>query len=187
MTSTPEPKRRNALQTRAKILAAAQKSFSEHGYSQASIRDIAALAEVSSPMLLRYFGSKAGLFEAALIDAMRLESVLEGGKEGFGERLAKVFLNAELEITPPSMIALSTSDDEARAITTRVTDEHVISPFAKWLGPPDARTRALEIMLLATGFVVYTRRLPGLFAARGTDKKLAKWFAQSVQALIDQS
>ena len=186
MTSSPQPKRRNALQTRAKILAAAQKTFSEHGYSQASIRDIAAIADVSSPMLLRYFGSKAGLFEAALIDAIRMEELLQSSKEGFGEQLAKTFLNAEIEITPPSMIALSTSDPEAREITTRVTEEHIIVPFAKWLGPPDARARSLEVMLLATGFVLYTRRLPALFAPRGTDKKFAKWFAQSVQAIIDQ-
>lgn len=187
MTSSPQPKRRNATQTRAKILAAAQKAFSKHGYSQAGIREIAAIADVSSPMLLRYFGSKAGLFEAALIDAMRMEELLNNGKEGFGEHLAKLFLNRELEITPPSMIALSTSDPEAQEITTRVTEEHVIGPFAKWLGSPNARARALEIMLLSTGFVLYTRQLPDLFATRGTDKTLAKWFAQSVQAIIDQS
>lgn len=187
MTSTPSPKRRNAVQTRAKILAAAQKAFSEHGYSQAGIRDIATIADVSSTMLLRYFGSKAGLFEAALIDAIRMEQLFANGKEGFGELLTKVFLDTELEITPPSMMAFSTSDPEAREITTRVTEDYIIAPFSKWLGPPDARARTIEIMLLATGFVLYTRQLPGLFTPRGTDKKFAKWFSQSVQALIDQS
>lgn len=187
MTSHPQPKRRNALKTRAKILAAAQKCFSEHGYAQTGIRDIGVLADVSSAMLLRYFGSKAGLFEAALIDAMRMEQLLKNKREGFGDHLAQLFLNTELEITPPSMIALSTNDTEAREITTRVTEEHAIKPLAKWLGAPDARARALEIMLLSTGFVLYTRQLPDLFAARGADKKLGKWFAQSVQAIVDQS
>src|ERR1022692_1775217 len=99
MTSNIQPKPRNAPKTRAKILAAAQKCFSEHGYAQTGIRDIGAIADVSSTMLLRYFGSKAGLFEAALIDAMRMEELLNLQREGFGEHLAKLFLNNELEIT----------------------------------------------------------------------------------------
>lgn len=185
MTSCRPPKRRNASKTKARILAAAQKSFSEVGYSHAGIRDIGASADVSSTMLLRYFGSKAGLFEAALIDAMRMEELLKNERAGFGTRLAKLFLNTELEITPPSMIALSTNDPEACAITTRVTEKHAVIPLAQWLGPPDGRTRALQIMLLSTGLVLYTRQLPQLFAARGADKKLAKWFAQSVQDIVD--
>ncbi len=187
MSTLPPRKCRDAPKTRARILAAAQKAFSERGYAQAGIRDIAALADVSSTLLIRYFGSKAGLFEAALLDAMRMDELLRQGKAGFGEHLARLFLNRGLEITPPSMIALSTSDDEARQITTRVTEEHVIAPFARWLGAPDARARALEIMLLATGFVLYTRQLPELFATRGTDRKLAAWFAESVQAIVDRS
>ncbi|MFT3930773.1 MAG: TetR family transcriptional regulator [Spongiibacteraceae bacterium] len=182
-----QPKRRNAEKSRANILAAAQKVFSELGYAHAGIRDIAAIADVSSTLLIRYFGSKAGLFEAALIDAMKIDALLTNGKEGFGEHLAKLFLNRNLDIPPPSMIALATNHPEAREITTRVIEEHILPPFIKWLGAPDARARALQITLLSTGFVQYTRQLPDLFATRGADKKLAKWFAQSVQAIVDQS
>ncbi len=187
MTIPPEKKRRDAQKARARILAAAQKAFSEKGYAQTGIRDIAARAEVSSTLLIRYFGSKARLFEAALIDAMRIDELLQRDKRDFGQHLAALFLNSDLEITPPSMIALSTSDEEARLITARICETHVIAPFARWLGPPDGRARALEIMLLATGFVLYTRQLPELFAARGTDRKLASWFAESAQAIIDRS
>jgi AcrR family transcriptional regulator len=168
-------------------LVAAQKAFSQLGYARTGIRDIAAIADVSSTLLLRYFGSKAGLFEAALIDAMRTEEALKIGKEGLGEQLAKLFLNTDLEITQPSMIALSMNDPDARDILARVIEEYGLAPLAKWLGPTDARARALQIILLATAFVLYTRQLPQLFSARGMDKKLAKWFAQSVQEIVDQS
>ncbi|HET8711393.1 MAG TPA: TetR family transcriptional regulator [Spongiibacteraceae bacterium] len=187
MTTHTTPKRRNAQKTKANILIAAQKAFSNQGYAHASIRDIAALAEVNSALLLRYFGSKSGLFEAALIDAMRMDDLLQNGKEGFGEHLAKLFLNTELEITPPALIALATNDPEAREITTRVIEEHVLPPVIKWLGAPDARARAIQIMLLSTAFVQYTRQLPKLFASRGASKKLANWFAQSIQAIVEQS
>lgn len=187
MKEKSQPRRRNAGQTRTRILAAAKSVFSEHGYAHAGIRKIAAMADVSSTLLIRYFGSKAGLFEAALVDATRMGDLLQHGKEGFGDYLVRLLLNAELEITPPSMIALATHDPEAREITTRVIEEHVLPPLAAWLGAPDARARAMQIMLLSTGFVQYTRQLPKLFVARGAGKKLAKWFSQSVQEIVDHS
>jgi AcrR family transcriptional regulator len=187
MDTLKKPKRRNAPRTKAKILTAAQKSFSEHGYAQVGIRDIATIADVSSPLLLRYFGSKAGLFEAALIDAMRMDALFELGRDHFGEHLTRLFLDPDLDIKPPSLVALSIGDADAREIATRVTEEHVLTPLAKWLGPPDARVRALEIILLSMGFVLYTRQLPLMSVTKGVDKKMAKWFAQTVQAIVDQS
>jgi AcrR family transcriptional regulator len=180
------PKRRNAPQTKARILAAAQQVFSEHGYSQAGIRDIAAIAGITSPLLLRYCGSKAGLFEAALIDAMPLDRIFERGRDGFGEHLTSLLLDA-LDLKPPAMVALSTGDAEAREISTRVTEKYAVAPLAQWLGPPDASARAVQISMLCTGFVMYTRQLPVLPAAKGVDKKLAKWLARSLQAIVDQS
>ena len=180
------PKRRNAPKTKVRILAAAQQAFSELGYSQAGIREIAAIAGISSPMLLRYFGSKAGLFEAALTEATRLERIFEQGREGFGEHLTRLLLDVDLDIKAPAMVALSTGDPEARAIATRVTQEHVIAPLAQWLGPPEAHARAVQITMICMGFVTYTRQHPLTQGAKGVDKKLAKWLAQALQAIVDQ-
>jgi AcrR family transcriptional regulator len=181
-----QPKRRNAPKTKAAILSAAQTAFAEHGYAQTGIRDIAALADISSPLLLRYFGSKAGLFEAALIDAVQVEELFDVDRSKFGEHLTSLFMDAKLDIKPPSIIALSTGHADARDIATRVTNEQVIAPLAKWLGPPDARTRALQIVMIAMGFVLCTRQFPLMPARKGIDKKLAKWFAKTVQAVVDQ-
>ncbi len=184
---SPEIKRRDAPRTKAKILAAAQEAFSKLGYSEAGIREIAALADVSSPMLLRYFGSKAGLFEAALTEAMRAENLFETGGAGLGERLIKIFLDSDLDIKPPSIIALSAGDPEARAIVTRVMAQHVVEPLAAWLGPPDARARALEIIILAIGFVLFTRQFQLVPAHTSVERNLSKWFAETLQAIIDRS
>jgi AcrR family transcriptional regulator len=184
---TKIPKRRNAPQTKAKILAAAQQAFAEHGYGQAGIRDIAALAGISSPLLLRYFGSKSGLFEAALIETMRVGTLFEGRRDRFGEHLIGLFLDATVNIQAPSILALSTGHPDARDITTRVTAEQVIEPLAKWLGPPDAQARALQIVMLAMGFVLCTRLYPMMPVRKGGDKKVVKWFAQTLQAIVDQT
>lgn len=188
MTPRTTPKRRNAPQTKAKILAAAQQAFAEHGYSQCGIRDIAAIADVSSTLLLRYYGSKAALFEAALIAAMPMADLLiEGQREHFGETLAALFMDTRLEIRPPAIIALSIGDAEARAIATRVTESHIIAPLAKWLGAPDAEVRALEIVMMSMSFVQFSRQLPLIPARRGAGRKLARWFAETVQAIVDPS
>jgi AcrR family transcriptional regulator len=182
-SGTPKP--RNAAKTKARILAAAQQAFSEHGYAQAGIRGIAAGADTTSPMLLRYFGSKAGLFEAALIEAMRVGELFEGSRAGFGERLADLFLDTTLDIKAPSLIALSTGHADARDIATRVIGKQVVGPLARWLGPPDARVRALKIIMLAMGFVLFARQFPLVPLHKGGEKKLARWLAQMVQSIVD--
>jgi AcrR family transcriptional regulator len=188
MSSHPEkPKPRNAPRTKAQILAAAQEAFAELGFGQAGIRDIAARAGITSPMLLRYFGSKAGLFEAALVETMRVETLFEGDRAQFGERLTALFLDTKRDFKAPSMVALATGHADARDIATRVMDERVVEPLAKWLGPPDARARALEIMMLGMGFVLYTRQFPLMPARKGIDKKMAKWLTRTLQAIVDPS
>jgi AcrR family transcriptional regulator len=64
--STKAPQKRNADATRAKILQAALSEFSERGLPAASTDDIAARCGVNKRMIYYYFGSKEGLYLAAL-------------------------------------------------------------------------------------------------------------------------
>lgn len=59
-------KRRNPEKTKFKILAIAKQMFAEHGYAQTGLREIAKTADVAPSLIVNYFGTKAGLFEAAL-------------------------------------------------------------------------------------------------------------------------
>lgn len=177
------PRKRDADATRARILAAAQRAFWAHGYGETGIRDIAAIAETSSTLLLRYFGSKAGLFEAALKDAMQVEPMLAVGRDGFGQRLADLLLRPDLDVKPPAILAVTTSDAQALEITARVTEEQIIAPLSTWLGGSDARARALAITMLATGFVIYARQLP--LSGGAADAALVRWFVDAVQTQVD--
>jgi AcrR family transcriptional regulator len=69
--SSKAPRRRNADATRDKILPAALIEFSEHGLPATSTDDIAKRGGVNKRMIYYYFGSKEGLYLAAL------ESVFE--------------------------------------------------------------------------------------------------------------
>jgi AcrR family transcriptional regulator len=67
----PAPRRRNAERTRAEILAAATREFSERGLNGARVDAIAARTRTNKRMLYYYFKSKRQLFMAVLEDAYR--------------------------------------------------------------------------------------------------------------------
>jgi AcrR family transcriptional regulator len=83
-------------QTRAKVLAAARRLFSEEGYEGATIRDIAAAAGMSTGAVFANFSDKSDLFReimitdmAALADAM---SAAATGAADAHEALLKMFM-----------------------------------------------------------------------------------------------
>ncbi|MER5336374.1 TetR family transcriptional regulator [Micromonospora sp. NPDC002717] len=82
--------------TREAILGAARAAFAERGFDGASIRAIAAAAQVDPALVHHYFGSKDQLFLAAMhapVDPGELlPKVLAGDREGLGERLVRTFL-----------------------------------------------------------------------------------------------
>jgi AcrR family transcriptional regulator len=178
----PPHKRRNAPETKARIIESAQQLFAAHGYAQAGIREIATHAGVAVSLVPQHFGSKAELFEAALLEAMAASTVLDVPRDRLGRHLVDVVLNGG-DMRLPAMVVLSTGDPDAREITARVTRDRIITDLAQRLGAPDARDRALEITMLATGFLIYARQLPVGEVSERTQTK----FAQLLQAIVDES
>ena len=70
MTETAKPTKSD--RTRAAILAAARELFAAQGYERTTVRDVAAKAEIDPAMVIRYFGSKDGLFARAAVFDLRL-------------------------------------------------------------------------------------------------------------------
>lgn len=67
------PRRSDA--TRAAILEAARERFAADGYERATIRAIARDARIDPSMVMRYYGSKEGLFAAASAFDLRLPAL----------------------------------------------------------------------------------------------------------------
>lgn len=173
---------------RSRILSAAQEVFAEKGYSGAGIRDIAAVAGVSSTLLLRYFGTKLAMYEAALEDIIPAEvSFDQIDRRELGKTFVRVILNSDWNLKTSAMVALAIGDQDARDATVRLTEEKVVGPLAKWLGAPHAEARALEIIMVSFGFLVYSRRLPVVPHVVGENKDTGKWLAQTIQAIVDRS
>jgi AcrR family transcriptional regulator len=62
--------RRTPVEVRRLLLGAARSLFASKGYAGASTRDIALKAGVSEALLFRHFGTKAKLFERAILDPL---------------------------------------------------------------------------------------------------------------------
>lgn len=181
-------KRLSDPKTRAKLLAAARQAFTEKGYANAGTRDIAALAGVSSTLMFRYFSSKASLFEAMLVEFAPLEKIVFGvRRDRFGAHLARYILKFNADALLASTFALAIGQPDARKVAIRFASKQVLAPLADWLGPPNAKVRALQIIMIAAGFQMYARQLPLLPSATRLNTPLARWFAGAVQAIVDQS
>lgn len=82
-------------QTRAKVLSAARRLFSESGYEGATIRDIAAEAGMSTGAVFANFTDKSDLFREIMIADMEalVEAMRDGASRGRGvdDALLKLF------------------------------------------------------------------------------------------------
>ncbi|HEX7853066.1 MAG TPA: TetR family transcriptional regulator [Sphingobium sp.] len=180
MEQSPEPKRRNAAATRTRILAAAFEAFAEHGYAKAGIREIAKSAGVASSLLVRYFGTKAALFEEALTHGIYAHSLFTQNRENFGEQMARMIANTD-DIKLTSMMVLAIADPESKAIAIKVSRRHVLEPLSEWLGPPRAYARAQQMVTLFTGIVLQMHHL----ADTPIQPESIKWIAQTLQDIVD--
>lgn len=186
--AAPEPAlRRDATRTKAAILEAAGALFSDRGYAQAGIRDIAQRAGINSALVLRYFGSKEQLFEAALMEALHPDVLFDTPRERFGEHVVRKLMELEGQSPNPlSMVALALGEPQARAVASRLIREQVIVPLSRWLGAPQAESRAARIAMLCSGFRMYCTLAPFDPQPLPLEAEAQAWLANILQGIVDQ-
>lgn len=186
---TPAPrkagvKQRNAASTKAAILAAAQSAFATEGYANVGVREIAAAAGVDRALIVRYFGSKEALFEAALTERLQYGYSTDIDRENFGKEAVRNFLGESGNgPSPLLMMVMASADPTVRAVSMEIEERLVLKPLARWIGPPNGKARALNIIMLWSGFLLYLRL--GLPSLRKITPATRKWLEDSIQALVD--
>lgn len=156
MTATETPgRRRDATQTRESILVAAVAEFTEHGYATAGVRQIAARAGVTAMMINRYFGSKEGLFEAAVERSFAPPTVV--GEDdadlarSIAERLATRTAAGSDVLDPFLLMLRSASDPVAGPIIRRGIGTHVGARLTDQLDGADRDARAELVLAMLAG------------------------------------
>ncbi|GAA3336768.1 TetR family transcriptional regulator [Amorphoplanes nipponensis] len=116
--------------TKQSILEAARTMFAEAGYDKASIRAIAAAAQVDPALVHHYFGTKEKLFLAAMnapIDPAELiPKAMAGPREQAGERLVATVLGVWDSPAGSAAVALARSA-MSNEWTARLMREFVVT------------------------------------------------------------
>jgi AcrR family transcriptional regulator len=148
--------RRNAEDTRQRILKAAEVAFADKGYDQAGVREIAAAAGVNAALVNRYFGSKEALFETVITEGFSIRPLLSGDRKRFAVLLAEYVLSKSTEDSFDATHALvrSAGSQPAAELMGRAMEHQFVAPLAQWLGGPDAKLRAAMIAALLAGTAV---------------------------------
>lgn len=165
--------------TRAAILAAAREAFGSAGYGGTTIRGVARTAGVDPALVHHFFGTKEGLFGAAMElpfdPAVVVRGLLADGADGLGERVVRTFLSI-WDGTPGQgpMLALlrsAVTDEQAadslRAFLTRV----LVAPLAHAAGDdqPELRANLVVSQMVGVAMARYVVRLEPLASAGPDD------------------
>lgn len=167
-----------AERTRVRILDAAVALTDTKLIPEISLDDVASAADVSVQTVLRRFGNRAGLLEAARLHAM--SEVTEERRTPVGDVAAAVrTVVAHYERRGDGvvlMLAQEHADETVRAVTTGGREMHrtwVADAFAPYL-PEETDDRTALVDLLAVATDVYTwkqlRRDRGLSRARTQER-----------------
>ncbi len=173
--------------TRRAILGAARATFAARGYEQTTIRAVAARAGVDASMVMRYFGSKAGLFTAAVTVDLQVPDLLSVPASRRGELLVRHFISRwEDPLRDDELIALLRTGVTSETVAGRlqaVLAQLITEPIAA-LGDEQAAERGTLIaaQLLGLALCRYILRFEPLASLPADDVVAA--VAPSVQRYL---
>ncbi len=161
--------------TREAILDAAVQAFADEGYDRTSIRGVAAVAGVDPALVLHYFGSKEGLFGAALELPVQPQDVfargVAAGPDQLGATVVRTFLEAweppETRVRLMAMLRSAMTNEAAMGMIRDLLTRQVFGPITEMLGVPDAQLRATLVGSQFVGLAImrYIGRLEPLASA----------------------
>lgn len=179
--------------SRDAVLAAAKQHFAASGYEKTTLRAVARDAQVDPSMVLYLFGSKEGLFRAAMqliVDPQRLvEAITDGDEAGLGTRLVRAYLdiwdNPDTGASMVAMVSSATSNAHANQAFREFMREYVLTAVSGALGGgPDTQLRAVLAAsnLIGAVFLRYIMRV-GPLAEVSTDE-VVRMIAPTVQRYL---
>lgn len=187
--------------TRAAIGEAARAQFADFGYHGATIRGIAAAAEVDPALVHHYYGTKEALFAAAMrlpvVPSEVLTAALsEGtpGQPGFGAHLVRTALTLwesdEVNETFLGLLRSAVTSEQAAVMLREFMSDSILGTVARVAGlglllsQAEAEYRAAMVATQMLGLAL-TRLLLGLPAVAGASvDELAATVGPSVERYL---
>ena len=177
--------------TRGRILATARKQFAAEGYDRTTIRAVAAEAEIDPALVMRYFGSKDGLFAAAANFDLHLPDLRGEVPERRGLCLAQHFAKvwgAAADTGFNGMAILLRTAETNEGARQRVLDifRDQVRPTIAAVAPDHADARAALVSAHIFGFAYcrFVVQLPEMIAM--SVPTLVAQLALSIQRSLDE-
>ncbi|MFF5985338.1 TetR family transcriptional regulator [Streptomyces olindensis] len=181
----PAPARRSDV-TRAAILDAARERFAADGYERATIRAIARDAKIDPSMVMRYFGSKEGLFAAAVAVDIRLPDVGALPRQEVGRVLVAHFLDQWEGNEVLTALLRVGAGSQAGAERMQGVFRDQVMPVAGRVCPDPEQTATRAALtaaqLLGLALTRYVLRLPPAVAL--TREEIVAWLGPTVQRYL---
>lgn len=183
---------RTGQQSRQRILDAARRLFTRHGYHATTIRAIATQAHVDPAMIHYFFGGKQGLFSAVMNlpgnPASVITTLQDTGLNGLGARLLDGFLTAwdcaEDREPLTALVRSGPTDQTSAALLREFFAREITAPLLRAIGTDDAALRANLISAHLTGLIM-TRYLVPIEPLASTPRDvIVNWLAPAIQQLL---
>ncbi|MGR6316412.1 TetR/AcrR family transcriptional regulator [Micromonospora soli] len=178
------PRRSDA--TRAAILRAARERFAADGYDRTTIRAIAADARIDPSMVMRYYGSKEGLFAAAAEFDLRLPDLAGVPIDRLGEVLVRHFLDRwEGDGTLAALLRAAATNPSAAERMRGIFADQLGAAVARFGTDPATTARRAGLVasqILGLALTRYIVGLPPMVEAPPAE--LVAWVAPTVQRYL---
>ena len=155
-------RRPGAPGTRQDILLVARRSFGARGYDATSLRSIAKRCDVDPALLVHYFGTKEGLFVAALEQTLRPNRVFDGldalstaeAAETIVRRYLRMLDEEQTRDMVLSLVRSAVSSDRAAAMLREFLTREMLTSLALLIDRPDGQLRASLVVAQLIGIAM---------------------------------
>jgi AcrR family transcriptional regulator len=177
--------RRSSAETKATILAAARERFAESGFERATIRAIAADANIDPSMVMRYFGNKDQLFAAAADFDLDFPDLSDVAPDELGAALVAHFVNRwERDEALIVLLRSSTTNAEAAQRMQAIFAAQLLPEIAKTNAAEPARSAGLvATQMLGLALCRYVLKLPPVVGM--SRDEIVSWLGPTVQRYLE--
>jgi AcrR family transcriptional regulator len=177
--------RRSSETTKAVILAAARERFAESGFERATIRAIAADANIDPSMVMRYFGNKDQLFAAAADFDLQIPDLSDVDLEHVGARLVAHFVDRWERDEALIVLLRSSATNADAAQRMRAIFSGQLLPVITKVNPVEPQRRAglIATQVLGLALCRYVLRLPPVVGM--SHDEIVGWLGPTVQRYLE--
>ena len=173
-------------------MAVARRAFGARGYDATSLRSIAAEADVDPGLLIHYFGTKDGVFRAALEITIRPDQLFAGledlGNREVAEHIVRRYLTmldrAEARDVVMGLVRSAVSNEHAAGMLRDLLIQGVLTSLTPLIAEPDAPLRASLIVAQLIGIAMLRHVARAELVVRATDEELVALVGPAIEQYL---